>query len=58
MRTNPNIEFKLQCYRNAMKLRWWLSTQSIPMGYSEKLNRKELLILKDIIEEDLKMNET
>jgi hypothetical protein len=56
MRTNSeeSITARLQCYRSALKLRWWLATQSIPMEYSGTLNRKELLVLKDIIEEDLK----
>lgn len=31
--------------------------QKVPMEWSSKMNRKELIILKDIIEEDLKRNE-
>lgn len=55
--TPESIEFKITCYRNALKLQWWLATHNIPMEYSNKLNRKELIMLKDIIEEDIKNSE-
>ena len=48
---------RLQCYRNALKFQWWLAEHHIPMEYSNNVNRKELLVLKNLIEEDEKQRE-
>lgn len=40
-----------------MKFQWWLASNNVPIEWTNKLNRKELFILKDIIEEDMKSRE-
>ena len=40
-----------------MKFQWWLAKNDIPIEYSNKMNRKELLMLQNIIEEEIKSNE-
>lgn len=56
-RTPESEEFRLQNYRNAIKFQWWLASNNIPIEWTNQLNRKELFVLKDIIEEDMKSKE-
>lgn len=55
--SEESTNYKLTCYQNMIKLQWWLATQHIPIEYSNKLNRKEVFLIKNIIEEDMKNNE-
>ena len=54
----PNVlDFKITCYRNLLKLQYWLAQYNIPISYTNTLPRVEVFMLKDIVEEDLKRSE-
>lgn len=54
---NEVLDFKITCYRNLLKLQYWLAQYNIPISYTNTLPRVEVFILKDIVEEDLKRSE-
>lgn len=60
MKVKPDeevMDFKITCYRNLLKLRYWLAQYNIPLEWSGNVSRAEATIMKDIVEEDLKRSE-